>query len=107
MKVTGEGHAYIGQYCTLTPQDLQEGKGLCELSFFSTKAEGREERGYTYIGPATVTVEVPDLRGLVDSKVEALRKQAVAIRAKATAECTEIESQIQNLLAIEYTPTDD
>jgi hypothetical protein len=104
MKITTTMHAFIGQHAHVLPQELQTSDGLQKLSYFATDSKYWREQGYTYVGPATVTVEVPDVRALVDNKVEQLRQQEVAIRAKATAECTAIQTQIQNLLAIEYTP---
>ena len=105
MKVTAQMHAYLPSHSKATPQDLQTEKGVKALAFFADNSKYWAEAGYTYIGQATVTVEVPDMRDLVNNKVASLREQAVAIRAEATAKCTEIEGQIQNLLAIEYAPS--
>lgn len=108
MKVTTAMHAYIQPHNSINPQDLPTEKGVRSL-FFTGNSSGSSdkfwnEQGYTYVGQATVTVEVPDMHVLVDNKVEALRQQEVAIRAEAVAKCTAIQAQIQNLLAIEYTP---
>jgi hypothetical protein len=104
MKVTAKVHAYLPKSSDLTPQELQTEKGVNRMTFFASNDKYWSEMGYTYVGPAEVTVEVPDLREMVENKVAALREEMAATRAKATARCTEIESQIQNLLAIEYTP---
>lgn len=103
MKITTTMYAHIQPGSTVMPQDLQTEKGVRSLAFFRDHDKYWAEQGYTYVGVAEVTVEVPDLRELVDHKVEALRQQEVSIRAEATAKCTAIEGQIQNLLAIEYT----
>lgn len=104
MKITTAMHAYIHPGSTLTPEELQTEKGVRQLAFFGDDGKYWASLGYTYVGPATITVEVPNLRELVDNKVAALQQQEVAIRAEATAKCTAIQSQIQNLLAIEYAP---
>lgn len=106
MKVTTTLHAYLPKECYATPQDLHTENGVRQLSFFKDNDKYWAEQGYTYVGPATVTVEVPDLKALVENKVEALRQQEVAIRAEASAKCIAIEAMIQNLLAIEYTPAE-
>jgi hypothetical protein len=104
MKVTTTMSAYLSPFVTLTPQELQTPAGASQMTYAVGKSKYWAEQGYTYVGEAEVAVEVPDIRELVESKVEALREQATAIRAEATAKCTVIDGQIQNLLAIEYTP---
>lgn len=101
MKVTIEKKAFLSKDANVTPQQLQTPKGAASLSFFSGDMSAY---GYTYICQAVVTVDIPDERTLVESAINSLRQQASAIRAEATAKCTEIEGQIQNLLAIDYTP---
>ena len=105
MKVTAMMHAYLHKESDVTPQELQSDKGVQRMTFFSDNSKFWTEQGYTYVGPAQITVEVPELRELVENKVAALRDEAAATRAEATRRCTEIEAQIQNLLAIEFTPT--
>lgn len=107
MKVTTTMHAYLAAHATLTPHQLQTPAGASQLTYVAAQSKYWAEHGYTYIGEAEVTVEVPDVRELVDNKIESLRSQAIAIRAEATAKCTAIEGQIQNLLAIEHTPAAD
>lgn len=104
MKVTAQMHAYLDKHSTVAPEELQTEAGIRRLSFFSNASDYWAEQGYTYIGAAEVTVEVPDLRTIVDNKVAALRTEAVAIRAEASAKVTAIEGRIQNLLAIECSP---
>lgn len=107
MQITTTMFAYLSPYNTLTPQDMQTPEGARRLHYVADQSKYWAEQGYTYVGEAEVTVEVPGMRELVESKVESLREQAAAIRAKATAECTVIDGQIQNLLAIEYTPAQE
>ncbi len=60
------------------------------------------ELGYTFVGNATITVEVQDDRAIVDNKVEALRAQKAKVLGDAHAAATALESKIQKLLAIGY-----
>lgn len=59
---------------------------------------------WMYIGPREVEVEVPDefldMRGY---QVEQLRKKEQDVRAEFSKRITEIQAQIQSLLAIENT----
>lgn len=91
--------AWATQYCRITPQELLEGNRIDDLVFGNYD---KSPSGWTFIGDAEITVTIPDERTLIDNKVEALREEAKAIRAEATAKVTQIESQIQNLLAISY-----
>lgn len=59
-----------------------------------------EQEGYTYLGLAQVTLTVDTRDKLVEKKVDSLRAMQGAVRAKAHAEETAIERQIQKLLAI-------
>ena len=59
-----------------------------------------ERQGYTYLGLATVTLAIESRDKLVEKKVDSLRAMQGAVRAKAHAEETAIERQIQKLLAI-------
>lgn len=100
MKVTAQMHALISSDASVTPQELQTEKGVsCMMFVADTKYW--TEIGYTYIGEASVTVEVPDERVLIDNKVTALREEIKTARAESTAKITQLEGQIQQLLCIE------
>lgn len=64
----------------------------------------RVPAGWTFAGLADVTLRLTDMNGLVAEKVESLRAKRVEVLAKAQAEATQIERQINTLLAIEHTP---
>lgn len=101
MKVTIESKAFLMKGSSVTPEELQTEKGAKFLSFFQSDMSAH---GFSYIGPASITIDVPEPRALVEQAIQSLREEAAATRAEATKKCAEIESQIQNLLAIEYTP---
>lgn len=94
--------AWITEYSGVTPQGLIDGKNLDGLTFHM---HDMKSSGWTYAGIAEIKVTLVDVRSLIENKVEALKQQAIGIRAEATAKCTRIESQIQELLAISYEPT--
>lgn len=58
--------------------------------------------GYTRVGMGTLSFELPTLRGLVDSKAEALRAEIQKTRADAQMKVTRLEADLQKLLAIEF-----
>ena len=105
MKVTGTIGAYISPHCSMTPADLEKPESFDRLSFIGAgSAKYYLSQGYTQVGTAEITVELLDRDALVESKIVALRAESATIRAEATAKCTRIEGQIQQLLCIENSP---
>jgi hypothetical protein len=96
--VTATMKAWIPDSSSISPQALQSGEigGLYYVDSDMTSV------GWTLAGEADITVRLVGTQELVDNKVMALREEAKAIRAEATAKCTQIESQIQNLLALPF-----
>ena len=80
---------------------MQTEKGINGLTF-STSDMTRI--GWTLVGTATIEVDFVSVDQMVDNKVAALRQEAISVRAEATARCTQIEGQINQLLAIENSP---
>lgn len=99
--VTFKTKAWISQYDRHTLEQLGKPEVAAQL-YYSPETLGD---GYTFAGDAVTTLELLDERALVDNKVMALREQAAGIRAEATAKVTRIESQIQQLLSIENSPS--
>lgn len=96
--VTAKTKAWIHQYSSYAPgSDMNDQQVINNLSFSN---QDMKTGGWTYAGEAEITVTLVDEKTLVDNKVEALREEAKAIRAEATAKVTRIEGQIQSLLAI-------
>jgi hypothetical protein len=104
MKVTFETKAWLSKNNNITPSDLRTPGGAAGLHY---TPHDMSSFGDALIGPATITVDVPDFKTLVENKVAALRELAATTRAEATAKCTQIDGQIQNLLAIEFSPSAD
>lgn len=103
MEITFETKAWISEYNSVTPKELQTVAGVASLHYSRTDLS---EHGYTLAGTAKVTIDVIDEHALIQNKVESLRQQAVTIRAEATAKCTRIEGMIQQLLCIEHSTAD-
>ena len=62
-----------------------------------------EPHGYLPIQEVPVTVQLPDPRGLVDKRVQALDRAEQRLRAEFHARVTELQRQKNELLAIENT----
>lgn len=104
-KVTGTVTAWLSKHSMVTPKELAAAKPeiVGNLVYFNGDRDWSGE-GYTRVGAAEITVELIEGDELIANKVAALRAEKTAIRAEATAKETEIEGQIQNLLAITYQP---
>lgn len=68
------------------------------LSFTQTDMT---DAGYTNVGTVEVDVELLPPDQIIGNTILALRARAATIRAKATAEATQLEAKAQQLLAIE------
>lgn len=62
----------------------------------------QKDNGYTYIGSATIRLEACTRDEIIGSKVDALKTEKAQVLATAQAKATEIDSQIQKLLAISF-----
>lgn len=58
--------------------------------------------GWTLVGHADIVIRTVDEQQMVENKVESLRAKKNEVLAAAQAQATEIEGQIQRLLAISY-----
>ena len=105
-KHTATLHAWLSTYHSI--EGLFDGTPdqVTSTLAYTTSGPGTngylESQGYTYIGTAEITVTVGDRTEIVTSKVQGLKEQQRSILAKAQAESTQIEEQIQKLLAIGY-----
>lgn len=62
-----------------------------------------EEHGWTLLGEGLAELTIVDKKQFTERQLKALKAKLQGIRAEAQAKCTEIEGQINNLLAIEHT----
>lgn len=107
MQITQQLTAWMVAGSPLGPDDFKC-PGSMNLGSL-TYSDGRldmTKAGWTRIGTATVTLELPSVNAVIEAKVGALRAEITQTRAEAEAKVNYIESQISNLLAIEYTPVE-
>jgi hypothetical protein len=98
-KMTVKSKAWISPYANLSPADLREESGVQQLTISTANMQSA---GYTFVGEAEITVEIPDEKTLVDNKVAALRNERASVLAEARMKATKIDGQINDLLAIGY-----
>jgi hypothetical protein len=96
----------MSEYCDLTPDDFKNPEQIdaSKLTFSSFEWKDGAPEGWTRLGEATLTVEIPSVDDIINSKVDSLKAQVKSIRAEAEAKANFVESQINTLLAIEYAP---
>lgn len=100
--VTSKTKAWIPEHSSISPKDLLAGN----LQGLIYTTSDMVSVGWTLAGEAEITLYFVGERDLIDNKVAALKEEAKNIRAEATAKCTKIEGQIQELLAISYDAPD-
>lgn len=57
-------------------------------------------QGWSKVGKATITLEIPEDDQLIANKVDALRKEITRTRADAEVKARDLEEKVQQLLAI-------
>lgn len=104
--------AWLPQHCRLTPEQLASPVagtaamlGYTRDSSDGSRTVDMSEHGWTKVGTAVITLQLIDRDALVLNKIEALKAEAKKTRADAAVRCNEIETQIQNLLAITHSPS--
>lgn len=98
MNIKGTLHAYIRDLTQCDMEKLKQGD-IKQLTF-STHAD-MQGIGWVHVGQLDVDFAIVSDNELVNNAVAALRAKAAEIRAEATAKCTQIEGQINQLLCIE------
>jgi hypothetical protein len=100
--INGTLKAWLPDHSSLSPDQVGTPEALESLVF--TKHCMRSA-GWTYVGDATITVDVilsPEQ--LIASKIETLKAQQHKIRGEAEERVNQLERMVQNLLAITYVP---
>ena len=99
-KIIGMTKAWLPDYSSLSPEDMHGDKAIQELAFCTLDMR---ESGWTYVGNATITVDmILSPNDLVASKIETLKSQQARLRVEAQEKCNLLEDKIQNLLAITF-----
>ena len=99
--ITKRVTAYLSPYTMLTPEQLMtadEAAVAGDVSFFSLDPPA----GYTRLCDVEVIVTVPAPDELVGNKVAALQAELRDTQADAQAKVTNLQRQIQQLLAITH-----
>lgn len=100
--VTATLKAWLPEHSCLSPEDLHTEKAIDSMVF--SLCDMRNS-GWTYVGQATIAVDlILTPEQLIASKIETLKAQQTKVRAEAYERVNQLESMIQNLLAITYTP---
>lgn len=98
---TFETTAWLTSSYSASPEDLLQGKALNSIA---VSQHDMTDCGWTRVGKATVTVELLSQDAMVEAKVDALQAELQTARAEFSVKESRIQEQIQNLLAITYTP---
>ena len=98
--VTATLKAWLPEYSCLKPEDLHTEKAIDSMVFSTCDMK---DSGWTYVGNATISVDLILTHDqLIASKIETLKAQQTKVRAEAYERVSQLESMIQNLLAITY-----
>lgn len=99
--VTGTLNAYMTEYSGLTAEDISNPsrETLSALSYSDQEMGGM---GWIKVGRASIEIEFLSDEALRVGAVKSLREQQSKIRAEAERKATDLERQIQTLLAITH-----
>lgn len=92
-KVTYEAFAYMSKYDTM--EGVMSGKD--QPALLQTKSDYFAKEGYTFIGAATVTVEMESPDAIVQGQIEALNAELQKERAESQQRQNAILDQISKL----------
>lgn len=99
--IAGTIGAYLTEYSGIKPDDIRSPTPdiVSKLAFSS---HNMTSAGWVKIGEARIEIDVMREDEVVNGAVAGLRAQQQKARADAEAKCTDIERQIQTLLAITH-----
>ncbi len=101
--IKGQIGAYLTEYTRgIGPKELIEADDAVLLRVLSFSDHDMSTAGWTRIGTASIEVTLCSANEIITSKVDALRALKAKKLADAQREATDIEQQIQTLLAITY-----
>ena len=111
--ITGKAIAILSKYNNLDEDGMP---GNVNIPHYTAPKEDGDystwtEDGYVIIGEAEITLHVVSKEELIANKVSALRQEVKKTTAEATRNVTQLEGQINDLLAIGFSapvrPVDD
>jgi hypothetical protein len=83
----------------LSAEDLKDVEKVSKRVYLSS--HDMSAQGWVLVGHVEADIEILPPNAVVENAVVAFRAKATEIRAKATAECTQLEGLVNQLLAIE------
>lgn len=102
--VTGQLIAWLQEHAD--PAGLLNPDAAVALNclVFTLPSIDMSSHGWVRIGEAHITVDVPSPDRLIEAKVAALKKERVSVMGEAQAQCTRIDRNINQLLALTLDP---
>ena len=94
--VTGTMGAWLTDYCATNSADPSDIENLSFTPY------DMADKGWVKVGEAEITVTMRDKNEIIDEQVSVLKEAKRRIQAESVARVTQIDAQIQSLLAIEY-----
>lgn len=101
--VQGKTFAWTSQYSCIGPNELKSGSDDQLVRGLQYATPDMSSSGWVKVGEVEVTITLFGLDDIVHGQVDALKAMKKEVIAKAEAEATRIEGEIQKLLAISYT----
>lgn len=97
--ITGTTKAWITEHSTARPEHIAEGDPRL-VGWLTYSTMDMSDCGWVLVGEAKITIDLPSIEEVVTNQVAALRQQITNVRAEAENKATELERQVQQLLAI-------
>lgn len=101
--IKGKAFAWTTKYSGVGPNELKDSPEDALVKDLSYSVHDMTDAGWVKVGDADVTVQLFGIEEIVSGQVDALKTMKQDVIAKAEAEATRIEGEIQKLLAISYT----
>ena len=99
--VTGKTNVWASRHSRVSPNNLETLTSDEIISGVQYFESGLND--WAKVGTAEITITFDDSKEIIKNRVNSMRVEATNIRAEATNKCTQIEREIQSLLAIEHT----
>lgn len=102
MKITQEVTAWMTGSCGFTLEDFKNPLTL-DLSRFQhlpNDHPNMSDVGWTYIGPAVITLEIPSLDTVINAKADSLRAEITKAKADAARTIAILEDRLSKLSAL-------
>ena len=98
--VTGTTKVWLPEYAiNIGPKELADPRVVSRLAYSDSEMKSM---GWTLLGTAEIKLTLVGDREIVENRVDSLRAEQKKVVADAQKKSTEIERQIQTLLAIAY-----